>query len=411
MNPEAKILLEQAEKLEARADQLEAEAAQRAGDLRSGKLKALPMDALPPEIGQALKRAWDKLPESKKQQLREQARQALERLEDKLNEEIKIKLEEDAPLNHEEMQEAEQKAAEAIIIKARTKAARQAEEAERIKAAEAIARELAKGVSEYDKAYADVKAMIDKLADELRRIFQPTRHPRWRSGFPTGERMNLHKAMQYEADPAKYAELMDRKSVPQKHDFRFTLLVDLSGSMGGAGKIENTFRGAILLAEALENVGVKFEILGFQDEVIVFKKFDEPMGNKIRGRMSGMPLEVSDKNPGGHNNCNYNDDGYAVKTAADRLAEQEGREKFLVVLSDGSPVPSMKHDGDEWELAYIVNKIREGRAVKMVGVGLGPDTEHVRDYYPNSTVMEKIEELPQNLAGLFEDMVRNPDTY
>lgn len=217
--------------------------------------------------------------------------------------------------------------------------------------------------------------------------------------------------MEYEVDPSKYHTLWDTKTRPEKNDYRFTLLVDLSGSMFVGGKITKTFRGTVLLAEALERAGVKVEILGFQDELIIFKAFNEPLNQAVRDRMAGMPAEVTNANPGGHNKAAHNDDGFCVDAAAKRLAAQEGTQRFLVVLSDGTPVPSSAHRGRQWDLHRIIQEIRERREVKLVGVGLGPGTDHVKTFYPNHAVMEEMQEFPENMVGLFEDLIINPNRY
>jgi len=162
-------------------------------------------------------------------------------------------------------------------------------------------------------------------------------------------------------------------------------------------KISQTFRGAVLLAEALSRSGIDIEVLGFQDRLIEFKPFGAHMDDAVRSRMSGMPKEVTNENPGGLNHAKWNDDGYCVDVTARRLAKQTGKEKFLIILSDGEPAPSAAHNGDEWELSSIVENIRKEKRTRIVGVGLGTGTEHVRKYYPNSV--------------LFEDILKNPETY
>jgi cobalamin biosynthesis protein CobT len=145
--------------------------------------------------------------------------------------------------------------------------------------------------------------------------------------------------------------------------------------------------------------------------LIVFKSFDEPMSETVRKRMSGMPAEVEDGNPGGHNKASYNDDGYCVDAAAKRLAKQPARDRYLVVFSDGIPVPSAEHAGSEWELGNIIKSIRQKREVKMIGIGLGSGTEHVRGYYPASAVVPDVRELPRAMRELFADIVEHPESY
>lgn len=393
---------EAAQELEARAAAREAEI-MKISEGKSSSGKPVPLDKLSPELRQALEKAYGKLDVKTRARLEKAARESLEKLEDKMNEDLKGKLDPTAPLSHEELRkQAERKTAQQEKeIKAR-------EEEDRAKYE--IKKALEGEKTAYDRAYAAVKPMIDLLADDIDRLFLPKRHPRWSGHFPVGGRLDLRKAMQVEAQPELYTELWERKTIPEKRDYSFTILIDLSGSMGGK-TIEETFKGVVLLVEALARVGIDVEILGFQNKLIEFKNFDDQLDDNVRHKMNGMPLEVMNINPGGNNGADWNDDGYAVETAAKRLGERTSREKFLVVFSDGEPAPSDAHAGKRWDLSKVVEKIRAEKNVRPVGVGLGAETEHVRKYYPNSVVIPNVNELSPELAGLLEDILHNPETY
>lgn len=392
------------ESLQGKARGARERAAQRAKDLRDGTVpQPVPLDQLSDALRQALEKAYAKLPADVRAKLEEQARRALEALEDELNEHLEGELVPDKPESHAERHEREEREE----TERREHERRTQEEA---KAREEITRAIERDKTPYDRAYEAAAPLIDRLTDDLERLFQKQRHPRWRPGFPTGGRLDLRKAMQVEADPSRYDDLWERKTIPEKHDRTFTLLVDLSGSMKGE-KIQETFKAAIVIAESLARVGIEVEILGFQDELIEFKRADEPMSDAVRSRMSGMLAEVLNQNPGGRNRADWNDDGYCLDRAAARIRERPQKERFLIPLSDGLPVPSPAHAGPEWELSGMVARIRQAGGVKLVGVGIGPGTEHVRRYYPNSVVESTVSRFPESIATLLEDMIINPDSY
>lgn len=404
MKEAARKLMKQAEKLGDQAVSARDEAKKRAKSLRGGITpQPVPMGELSKELRKALERMFSKLSAETRRGLEDAARKELESLEDAMNEELRGKLDPTKPESHHEREEREEQA-----TKERERGRTELEESRR--ASEEIKKAIEGEKTDYDRARADVNQLITLFSDDIDRLFLPQRHPRWRGNFPIGGRLDLRKVMQAEARPELYDKMWERKTIPHKKDFKFSLLIDLSGSMQGE-KIAQTFRGAIVLAEALSRSGIDTEVLGFQDRLIEFKTFGGHMDDEVRRRMDGMPKEVTNQNPGGLNHADYNDDGYCVDASSRRLAAQAGKEKFLIVLSDGEPAPSAAHIGNEWELASVVAKIRKEKQARIVGVGLGAGTEHVRKYYPNSVVVQSVRDLPRDLAALFEDILKNPETY
>lgn len=394
----------QADKLEGEAHEVRADAKKRAQQFRSGgRPRPVPLDTLSEETQEALEQAFAKLTKEERARLEKLARKTMEKIEDALNDALASKLDSDKPESHQERherEEAEQQERE--------------EEQERARREREERREISRAVEQtktaYDQAYADVAPLINEFADDLDRLFLPNRHPRWIGGHPTGGRLNLQKAMQFEAHPDVYSQLWERKTIPHKRDFAFTLLIDLSGSMHGE-KIRETFRAAVLTAEALSRVGLSMEVLGFQDELIEFKSFDEPFSDDARSRISGMPAEVFDTNLGGHNQSAWNDDGYCVEQAARRLALRSAKDRFLIVFSDGEPIPSPAHAGQEFDLQDVIGRIDQKKEVRQIGLGIGPGTEHVKRFYRNNAVVEDVRNLPRAMKDLFQDIIEHPETY
>ncbi|MBI5229948.1 MAG: hypothetical protein HY981_01460 [Candidatus Magasanikbacteria bacterium] len=377
--------------------------------VEEGKKAVVPWDTLSQELQNKLQELFDALPDEAKKRLEEAAKKQLEELDDALIKELSGKLAKDAsPPTHEEIAQSE--AQEQAKRKAQEDD--EAQNAQEQKQTEALAESLQKKIeselSEYDKIYKEIAPLADELFNRIHKIFLPKRHPRWQKGKPTGSRLDLAMAMQFKADRNLYDKLWERKTIPKKVDYCFTLLVDLSGSMQGK-KIQQTFRGVVLMAEVLNRLGIKTELLGFQDEVIVYKNSNENLTPAIRTRMMVMLREV--ENSGEHNQAFYNSDGYCLEEASQRLHEQKSKDSFLVVFSDGQPAPDAAHSGDEYGLTTVVEKVRTQTRQKLIGVGLGPDTEHVATYYPTSLPNADILTLPQLLGDLLEDMIDHPGRY
>lgn len=245
---------------------------------------------------------------------------------------------------------------------------------------------------------AELLPSIRTLTDELERLLEPDRAPRWRGGQRSGQRVELKAAMRRQARPDTL-EIWSRKSLPHKRDARFLLLVDLSGSMRGE-RIHGALRGVVLLAEVLERLGIRFAIEGFQDRAVVFKRFDEALVH-ARSRLLEFPLEVAGVRPGGNNQPEHNHDGPALRAAAGRLLGDGGRTPVLIVVSDGEP------SGPEDAAASLRSAVEAlGSEVHLVGLGLGPGTGHVASFYPHHAVDLPVDELPAALASVLEGALR-----
>ena len=304
----------------------------------------------------------------------------------------------------------ETKADEKARIKVETKEAEEAKKRakELAEARKEVNKKLEAEKTDYERAFEEVKPYIDKVADDLMNVFIAKRFPQLKRGFP-GQKLRLKGAMKYEGQ-RDYKELFERRQTEERPDYGFLLLVDLSGSMSGQ-KIDETFKGAILFAEALAKVGatlgtVKVAIYGFQNKLIKYKDFDTELDDKTRKKMSIMKKEVY--NQGEHNQSGYNNDGFCVDSAAVILREQGGSNKFLVVLSDGQPAGDNLHrvpryaglDPNE-ELVSVVKDISDAGDQYVLGIGLGPGTEHVSDFYRND--LPNVENIPNvNVKKLSE---------
>jgi len=372
--------------------------------IQSGEGMPYPEDRLSEKTKQELEKLFDKLPRQKREELRDKARRQLEDFEDTINEELEGKLNEDKPESHRERRERE--AREREVEKEREKVERKRKEMERErkeleKKLEELRRER---MTEYDKAYEEVADIINSLYNRLKRFFLPERHPKWKKGYPTGSRLDLAMAMQAEADPRYLERIWERKTVPHKFDYRFSILVDLSGSMRGE-KIEKTFKGLVVLAEVLERLGIQYEILGFSDSCEIFKEWREKLSKESRERLAKM------KTWGGGNTATTE----ATQKAYQELLKNLGKDNFLITLTDGQP-------NDPESLKQVLEEIIKAKKVKLVGIGLGPNTEFVKDFYRAAFSLNKLrvseeerrqgqKDFAEAFADLLEDMIRSPEKY
>ncbi len=257
--------------------------------------------------------------------------------------------------------------------------------------------------NQYEAARRDVSGLADALVNQLERLLRPTSYPRWLPGYPSGSRVDLRVAMTMDVQPGAYTRMWQRKTLPHKRDPGFLLLLDLSGSMAGE-PIHNCFRGTVLVAEVLERLQIPFAVYGFQDRLIAFKDFGGPLDAATRTRIGEMPAEVSGHRRGGHNRPEHNWDGPVLLDAAARLLEYPAHTPILLCVSDGEPSgPGSDADG---ALRRAVSRVVHD--VVLVGIGLGPGTDHVARFYPDHIANVPLHQFPAALAAVLQRLILQP---
>lgn len=370
--------------------------------------KPIDLDSLSPELKQKIKEFIDSLPEDKKQELRERAEKAISEFEKDLDEEIEGKMSDnpEKKTDRESEAEVEQQPKE----EHRGTEVSEAPSADLQKYREMVAETLKRDENAYEKCRREVLSVIDSLENDLREIFVARRMHAWKGGFKSGKRIDIKRRIQEKAKEVSAMEsrAWEKRELPSEKDYAISLLVDLSGSMQG-DKIEETFKAVIVLAEVLNKLSIQTEILGFNDRIYEYQKFGENISKEVRENMGGMLKEVYDTSDTGK--AQWNDDGWALDQASGRLARQKAQEKFLIVLSDGQPVESSMHPRSEYDLTKMVQRIVKETDQKLIGLGIGPDTEHVEYYYPNSLADVDLEEMAEKLADLIREAIANYDKF
>jgi uncharacterized protein YegL len=237
------------------------------------------------------------------------------------------------------------------------------------------------GLDAYQQAWQRQYPAIEQVAEALLRWFQARGRVRFRNGCPSGTRVQLRAAMQFEADPRTYDRLWRRPLLPNKINAHFSVVVDRSGSMEGE-KIQETFHGVVLLCEVCHRVGLPLDVYAFSGDTERLVGDEEPLSDMVRARLGTLP-EMAE---GG------TDLAGALAYVAANLAKSPYQDRFVFVLSDGEP-----HDG-----AAVHNQVarltRDG--VALVGLGLGAKTEQLAEFFLVSRVNLAAKQLPGVLAQL-----------
>jgi nitric oxide reductase activation protein len=265
------------------------------------------------------------------------------------------------------------------------------------------------GDTDADDASADAEEQCDEstrhdqeaLVAVLRRAVPP-RPIRWSSGYRSGTVIDLDRAMRAAATGLDGDRIWGRRRV-EHPALAALLLVDLSGSMNGH-KVEAAIAATRALSAALAQIrGVSWRVLGFQDRTIPVIGFNERAEPAAMARIDAMRAEAAGTRPGGNNQPRYNDDGPCLLEAAAELLARPERDRLLMVISDGSPEGK---NSNRQDLHDAVAKVTAMPGTTLVGLGLGPGTEHVTGFYPTSRANLALEELAPAIGDLLASGLR-----
>ena len=369
-----------------------------------GEGKPIPPGALSEKLKQKIQDAFDALPENKKREVMEAARTAIKELAD----EFAAQFEGEFIKAGEPQGEPEPGTLES--------GGRAWSEAER--AADDTRREMRKRMEEslergegdpYRDALTEMASHIDALTGDLRDIFVKRKMTTTESGYRSGRRWNIRTRIKERIADIPLIKTQSREqpeSSGEETDYAVLLQIDLSGSMSRGNKIEEAFKAIVLLSETLNNLNIHFEIDGFQDLLLEFKRFEEQLDESMRLKLNQLLLEVENKNPSGHNNAGDNDDGACLREASQHLGNQTAREKILIVLSDGQPAmdSGRKSQGQlNRELKAVIREIRENTDQKLIGIGI--NSSAVSTYYENNLPNVDAKELALTLGELLRSVI------
>lgn len=364
--------------------------------------KAVPLDALSPEIRAKLEEYFNNLPKLVREQLQKRAEESLREFEREVNAEVDETLErasQDMALETQEEQAANDVGQENVLKERRTnqQSPIQATTAERVDL---------RNIRKYKWAKGLMGETIRKLESSLRSIFRERRHDRERAEHHSGRNISIRKRANEVGKGVSVAETRawKRKEAPLERDYAITILVDLTGSMVG-DKIKETLKGLVAILEPLDKLSIKTEVLGFNSLLFEYKRFNQPLSDEIRAGIGSMEEVIQTRA------ASNTDDGWALSKASERLRQIKAKKKFMIILTDGASNPSLPHAGSEYELSHVIAAIRAKSNQIVIALGLGPGTAFVSQEYPNSVANISARELSRHLAGLLREIVLAGDTF
>ncbi|EGT88684.1 porphyrin biosynthetic protein [Acinetobacter baumannii ABNIH22] len=203
-----------------------------------------------------------------------------------------------------------------------------------------------------------------------------------------------------------------RKQENRSKDVAVTLLIDCSGSMKGE-RINTASQASYAMSSVLDRLNINHEVIGFTTKngdphakesfthngktirytrteglyMPVIKGFNERLTLENRHRFAWLPHVRF---------LNTNVDGECLQIAAQRLSAQKEARKIIMVLSDGNPNGSGPTPTLNKHLKTTVQEIsRSGFEV----IGIGINTQSVKEFYPKNVVLRSVADLPNTVIG------------
>lgn len=201
--------------------------------------------------------------------------------------------------------------------------------------------------------------------------------------------------------------VFSRKHESESKDVAVELVVDASGSMSGS-KIHTACQSAYALSAVLDRLSIKNEVICFTTKGIgglekemheqqmklgirfsrtegiympILKGYDERMTAQVKERFGWLPNTRI---------LRSNVDGESIEVAARRLLQRREHSKVMIVLSDGYPAAA----GSGNLHAHLKKTAREIEKAGVRLVGIGIESEAVRDFYSKNLVLHSVNDLP-----------------
>ncbi len=262
--------------------------------------------------------------------------------------------------------------------------------------------------------YTDTKAQVSKIINptrsKLERILKVKENAKWKHELERGT-INA-RALAGLASTQGYRTPFKQFVKTETNNVAVSIVVDLSGSMGGS-KINQARLCTVALAESLKALNIKCEVTGFttvgSHDVSKYAqsiKAKETQFERMNERLDLRVFKSFDsENLNGLTqirSMSNNTDGESISWAAKRLSFRKEKRKILLVLSDGNPA----HDGSYEALSkHLRDTILSMSKFNIEAIGIGIQSDHVKEYYPDFVVVNNVSELPTKALSKIGQML------
>ena len=255
----------------------------------------------------------------------------------------------------------------------------------------------------YNTRVAPFLVTQENFAQQVRRLIQIRARVQTQYGLRKGKLDQSRLSRVCFNAPGFNEKIFKQKIENKTLDAAITVLVDMSGSMGG-DKAYYALASTLLLNEVCSTLGIPLEVIGFTDDygaaytdvplMFVYKAFSDL---KVTNDQITKDFAKSSCFMSG------NPDGENILWAHDRLIKRKEKKRLLVVMSDGSPAASKSSDGIEQFTHQVINEIEKAKKIDIYGLGLCSNS--VKHYYKRNDVVNNPQDIPSKLLTLIEKRV------
>jgi len=261
---------------------------------------------------------------------------------------------------------------------------------------------------EYEQVKNNLGGLVNTMKAKLRRALMAKENRDWDFGREFGKLDTKRLVAGSMGSSVVYKQRKERYEL----DTAVHFLIDLSGSMSG-NKIRVARDAAVAFSECLEGTQIRYQISGFdnggdtgglgrlvREAQKGSKKYHryEPL-NLFKFKDFNQSLQLAKGSVAAISECSSgnNSDRDAVVWAYHELLQRPEKRKILFVLSDGQPA-NATINVDEYSargplVMGLKNAIDECGQNGVECVGIGILTDHVKDIYPKSVSITKVEDL------------------
>lgn len=235
----------------------------------------------------------------------------------------------------------------------------------------------------YDATYARMRGQIDALRQVLKFRLAERRH-----AIPAQTSGQLDEQALYRL-AADDERIFMRRAIESAPDQDLCILLDESASMGpGQVHVRATI---ILFHHALQGMpGVRHWVFGFSGygRGIALYQYISPSRTDLQRPQRLGAVSSREATPLAE----------AVAGAADAmLAEGQGRDKLMIVVTDGHP--------DDVDGARRALRAAESRGVAIIGLGIAADAAAAGALFSHFTLYQDVASLPRKVGGLLRRVV------
>lgn len=239
---------------------------------------------------------------------------------------------------------------------------------------------LQRNLSRYAQMRGEVAGVISTLHALISSILKDNSIRRYTRPFKRGK---IDSKRMYKLTATDNLRIFKKPRVVSQQRYSMVILVDQSGSMQGMNSYY-AVQGAIVLAEVFEQLGLPYEVIGFDGNCHVFKRFDRGLE---RAYIPSLDTEFA----GGGT-----DDRGALNVVREHLTKFDPgsvHPKGIFVITDG--------DGQGASTKEVVTEIERNLNATVFGIGIGDmKVSDLQRTYNRYLRVDQVSDLPRELVNL-----------